>query len=182
MCGPTGIGVLWGRRALLEKMPPFLGGGEMISKVDWRESKWNVLPWKFEAGTPSIAEGIGLGAAVEYLESVGLDKIQTHERKLVAYAWDRLREIRGLKTYGPRPPHRGGLVSFTLDDIHPHDIAAVLDGEGVAIRAGHHCAMPLHCKLGLASTARASFYLYNTTEDVDRLVGALEKTKHFFGN
>lgn len=181
MCGPTGIGVLWGRRELLEKMPPFLGGGEMIAKVQWRESEWNVLPWKFEAGTPSIAEGIGLGAAVEFLERVGMDNIRAHEQRILAYAWARLREIRGLKILGPPPPHRGGLLAFTLDDAHPHDVAAVLDAEGVAIRAGHHCAMPLHCKLGRAATARASFYLYNTMEEVDRLAAALEKAEKFFG-
>ena len=180
MCGPTGIGVLWGRRVLLEEMPPFLGGGEMISRVEWRQSTWNQLPWKFEAGTPSIAQGIGLGAAVQFLEKVGLASIHAHERELVNYAWDRLHEIKGLTTYGPPPGERGGLIAFTLNDIHPHDIAAALDAEGVAIRAGHHCAMPLHGELGVAATARASFYLYNTTREVDRLTAALEKARRFF--
>ena len=149
--------------------------------MDWRQSRWNELPWKFEAGTPSIAQGIGLGAAVEFIERVGMKTIQAHEQKLVRYAWERLREITGLKIYGPPPPDRGGLIAFTLDGAHPHDIAQVLDEEGVAIRAGHHCAMPLHSKLGLAATARASFYLYNTTQEIDRLVVALEKAKKFFG-
>ncbi len=181
MCGPTGIGVLYGRKRLLEAMPPFLGGGEMISVVDWREFTWNHTPWKFEAGTPAIAQAIGLGAAVEYLEKVGLDAIHAHEDTLVRYAWEKLHELPGFRPYGPPPDERGGLVAFTLDDLHAHDIAQFLDQQGVAIRAGHHCAMPLHKKLGVAATARASFYLYNTTAEVDALVAALRKALTFFG-
>lgn len=181
MCGPTGIGVLHGRRSLLEAMPPFLGGGEMISHVDWRESTWNHVPWKFEAGTPAIAQAIGLGEAVEYLESVGLAAIHEHELELTRYAWRRLHELPNFRAYGPPPDERGGIIAFTLDGLHPHDIAQFLDQEGVAIRAGHHCAMPLHHKLGVAATARASFYLYNTPAEVDALVAALVKALKFFG-
>jgi cysteine desulfurase/selenocysteine lyase len=181
MCAPTGIGVLYGKRRLLEAMPPFLGGGEMITSVDWRESKWNQLPWKFEAGTPSIAQAIGLGAAIEYLESAGMQAIHEHEADLVRYAWERLHDLPGICAYGPEPDERGGLIAFTLDDLHPHDIAQFLDQQGVAIRAGHHCAMPLHKHLGVAATARASFYLYNTRDEVDALLAALGKALKFFG-
>jgi cysteine desulfurase/selenocysteine lyase len=182
MCGPTGIGVLWGRRELLEKMDPFLGGGEMISKVEYRHSTWNDLPWKFEAGTPSIAQAIGLGAAVDYLQRVGPEAIHAHEQELVHHAWKRLNEeFKGITVYGPPPWERGGIVAFTLDHIHPHDIATVLDQEGVAIRAGHHCVMPWHNKVGIAATARASFYLYNTREEIDRFVAGLKKAEAFFG-
>ena len=182
MCGPTGIGVLWGRRELLEKMDPFLGGGEMISKVEYRTATWNDLPWKFEAGTPSIAQAIGLGAAVDYLQRVGREAIHAHESELVHYAWQRLNEeFKDIRVYGPPPWERGGIIAFTLDRIHPHDIATVLDQEGVAIRAGHHCVMPWHNKLGISATARASFYLYNTREEIDRLVAGLKKCVKFFG-
>ena len=182
MCGPTGIGVLWGRRELLERMDPFLGGGEMISKVEYRSATWNDIPWKFEAGTPSIAQAIGLGAAVDYLQSIGLEAIHAHEQDLVEYAWKQLHEsFSGIQIFGPPPWERGGLISFTFDHMHPHDIATVLDQEGVAIRAGHHCAMPWHNKMGISATARASFYLYNTREEVDRLVAGLKKCEEFFG-
>lgn len=182
MCGPTGIGALWGRRELFEKMEPFLGGGEMIAKVEYRQSSWNEVPWKFEAGTPSIAQAIGLGAAVDYLSSIGLKAIHEHEAELVKYAWKRLHEeFPRIQVFGPPPWERGGILAFTLDFIHPHDIATVLDQEGVAIRAGHHCAMPWHSKMGISATARASFYLYNTLEEIDRLVDGLKKCEKFFG-
>jgi cysteine desulfurase/selenocysteine lyase len=182
MLGPTGSGVLYGRRQLLETMPPFLGGGEMIREVTATGFTTNDLPYKFEAGTPNIAEAIGLGAAVEYLQNVGLEKIRQHEKELTQYTLDRLSEIIEVKIYGPREAgHRGGLVAFTFSDIHPHDLATFFDQEGIAIRAGHHCAMPLHKHLGLSATARASFYLYNTRDEVDALVATLQKAKKFFG-
>jgi cysteine desulfurase/selenocysteine lyase len=181
MCGPTGVGVLWGRRKLLESMPPFLGGGEMIRRVELERSEWNDLPHKFEAGTPAIAEAIGLGAAVDYLSALGMDAVRAHEKELTAYALERLAEIPGLTTYGPTDIEvRGGVVSFVLDGAHPHDIATILDHEAVAVRAGHHCAMPLHKKLGLPATTRASFYIYNLPEEIDRLVEALYQVKHIF--
>lgn len=182
MCGPTGVGVLYGRRQLLEAMPPFMGGGEMIREVWFDHAKYNDLPYKFEAGTPSIAEAIGLGVAVDYLTQVGLDKIRKHEKEITLYAMDRLREFIEIKLYGPSEvDERTGLVSFTFSDIHPHDLATFFDQEGVAIRAGHHCAMPLHKKLGIAATARASFYLYNTRDEVDVFIEALRNAKKFFG-
>lgn len=181
MCGPTGIGVLYGRKALLEAMPPFLGGGDMIKRVHLRSFAPNELPHKFEAGTPAIAEGIGLGAAVDYLQSIGMDQIAAHEQEIVAYTMDRLEEIPGVWIFGPPAAQRGGVVSFTLSGVHPHDISQILDTVGVAIRAGHHCAMPLHEKFNLTATARASFYLYNTPEEVDRLVHALYRVKEVFG-
>jgi cysteine desulfurase/selenocysteine lyase len=181
MCGPTGIGVLWGRRDLLEEMPPFLGGGDMIRRVTYDGADWNELPWKFEAGTPAIAEAIGLGAAIDYLTALGMPNVRAHEREIIAYALDRLAEVPGLTLIGPDDPdRRGGVATFTLDDIHPHDVAAVLDTEGVAIRAGHHCAMPLHQKLGIVASSRASFYIYSTPEEVDHLVEALYKVKTIF--
>jgi cysteine desulfurase/selenocysteine lyase len=182
MCGPTGSGVLYGKRALLEAMPPFMGGGEMIKEVWFDHAKYNDLPYKFEAGTPSIAESIGLGVAVDYLTGIGLDKIRQHEREITQYALDRLKEIPEITVYGPKDVEkRGGLVAFTLGDVHAHDIATFADEDGVAIRAGHHCAMPLHKKLGLAATARASFYLYNTRDEVDVFIEMLRKAKKFFG-
>jgi cysteine desulfurase/selenocysteine lyase len=182
MLGPTGSGVLYGKRALLEAMPPFMGGGEMIREVLADHAEYNDLPYKFEAGTPSIAESIGLGVAVDYLEKVGLEKIRQHEKQITQYALNRLRELIEVKIYGPLDvEQRGGLVSFTFSDIHPHDLATFFDQEGIAIRAGHHCAMPLHKKLGLAATARASFYLYNTRDEVDAFIAALAKAKKFFG-
>jgi cysteine desulfurase/selenocysteine lyase len=182
MCGPTASGILYGKRALLEAMPPFMGGGEMIKEVWFDHAEYNDLPYKFEAGTPNIAESIGLGVAVDYLQKIGMEKIRQHEKQITRYALDRLKELPEVTTYGPRDVEkRGGLVAFTLGDVHPHDIATYADQEGVAIRAGHHCAMPLHKKLGLAATARASFYLYNTCDEVDVFINALQKAKKFFG-
>jgi len=181
MCGPTGIGVLYGKRALLEAMPPFLGGGDMIKRVYLREFRPNDLPWKFEAGTPAIAEGIGLGAAVDYLTGLGMAEVHAHEQAIVGYALDRLHEIKGAHVYGPPARDRGGVVAFSIDGIHPHDLAQLLDRDGIAIRAGHHCAMPLHDRLGLVATARASFYVYNIEEEVDRLILSLYRAMDLFG-
>jgi cysteine desulfurase/selenocysteine lyase len=180
MCGPTGIGVLYGKRAVLEAMPPFMGGGDMIREVTLQGSKWNTLPYKFEAGTPSIAEAVGLGAAVDYLGSVGMDWVRAHEQELVAYAYERLSEVEGLRILGPGPEQRGGLIAFTLEGVHPHDIAAILDSYGVAVRAGHHCAAPLHARYDIPASARASFYLYNTVQEVDVLSEALHKAQDIF--
>jgi cysteine desulfurase/selenocysteine lyase len=180
MCGPTGIGVLYGRRSLLEAMPPFLGGGDMIRRVTLEGSTWNELPWKFEAGTPSIADAIGLGAAVDYLSELGMAEVHAHEQFITNYALEALSEIDGLHLLGPPAAQKGGVASFTLDGIHPHDIAQILDEDGIAIRAGHHCAMPLHRKLGISASARASFYVHSTTEEVDRLVASLERVKRIF--
>lgn len=180
MCGPTGVGVLYARREILEAMPPWMGGGDMIREVTLQGSKWNSVPYKFEAGTPAIAEVIGLGAAVGYLSDVGLGWIEAHERALVAYAYSRLAEIEGLRIIGPGPEQRGGLIAFTLEGVHPHDLAAILDREGVAVRAGHHCAQPLHDRYGLAASARASFYLYNTPEEIDQLAHGLGKAAELF--
>jgi cysteine desulfurase/selenocysteine lyase len=180
MCGPTGIGVLYGKRDLLEAMPPWQGGGDMIREVKLTGCKWNTLPYKFEAGTPAIAEAIGLGAAVDYLSQVGMEWIHSHEQTLVRYAYERLSQIEGLHLIGPEPEHRGGLIAFTMDGIHPHDLAAILDREGVAVRAGHHCAQPVHDRLGIVASARASFYLYNTPAEVDQLTHALETATRIF--
>jgi cysteine desulfurase/selenocysteine lyase len=180
MLGPTGIGVLYGREELLDEMPPFLGGGDMIKRVQLRTFASNDLPHKFEAGTPAIAQAIGLGAAVEYLSGLGMEAVAAHEQEIVAYALERLEEVPGLWIFGPPAEKKGGVASFTMDGIHPHDIAQIVDQDGVAIRAGHHCAMPLHEKFNLPATARASFYVYNNPEDVDRLVEALYKVKHLF--
>lgn len=181
MCGPTGIGVLWGRQALLEAMPPFMGGGDMIKRVYLREFKVNELPYKFEAGTPAIAEAIGLGAAVDYLSAIGMDKIHAHEKEIIAYALERLEEMPGVKVYGPAADKKGGVAAFTFAEVHPHDVAQILDRDGVAVRAGHHCAMPLHDRFNLPATSRASFYLYNTQAEVDKLVEGLYKVKKMFG-
>ena len=182
MCGPTGIGVLWGRRAILEQMPPFLGGGSMIKVVGLYESTYADIPARFEAGTPAIAEAIALGEAVDFLQEIGMDRIYAHERELLGYALERLTEVEGLRVYGPTTTEmRGGAVSFTLDGVHPHDVAAVLDGEGIAVRAGHHCAQPLHAHYDIPATTRASFYLYNIPEEIDRLVAALHKARTLFG-
>jgi cysteine desulfurase/selenocysteine lyase len=182
MCGPTASGILYGRRTLLEVMPPFMGGGEMIREVTATGFTTNDLPYKFEAGTPNIAEAIGLGVAVDYLQHIGMEKIRQHEKELTGYALDRLKDLIEIKIYGPLDTEkRGGLVSFTFSDIHPHDLATFFDQEGIAIRAGHHCAMPLHKHLGIAATARASFYLYNTRDEVDAFIAALQKAKKFFG-
>jgi cysteine desulfurase/selenocysteine lyase len=180
MCGPTGIGVLYGKKALLEKMEPVEFGGEMIDFVGLYESTWKELPWKFEGGTPIIAGAIGLGAAIDFLEQIGLDNISAHEHKLAQYALEQLSTIEGLTIYGPK--ERAGLVTFNIDGVHPHDVATVLDAEGIAVRAGHHCAQPLMKWLNVSATARASFYLYNTEEDIDQLVAALKKTKEYFSH
>ncbi len=181
MCGPTGIGILWARQELLEAMPPFLGGGDMIKRVYLHEFKANELPHKFEAGTPAIAEAVGFGAAVDYLAAVGMEAIHAHEQEIIAYALERLEEVPGVKVYGPSAERKGGVAAFSLDGTHPHDVAQVLDRYGIAIRAGHHCAMPLHDRLNLPATSRASFYLYNTHEEVDRLIEGLYKVKRMFG-
>ena len=180
MCGPTGVGVLYAKRELLEAMPPFMGGGDMIREVKMTGSRWNDVPYKFEAGTPAIAEVIGLGAAVDYLQQVGMEWVHAHEREITQYAYARMSEVEGLRILGPGPEQRGGLIAFTLDGIHPHDIAAILDRAGVAVRAGHHCAQPLHSRLGVPASARASFYLYNTLEEVDVLVEALHRAQEVF--
>lgn len=181
MLGPLGSGGLWGRRAVLEAMPPFLGGGSMIRQVDLRSSTYADLPAKFEGGTPSIADTIGLGAAVDYLSALGMDRVRAHERELTAYALERLGEVSGLTLYGPPDPdERAGVFSFSLLDIHPHDLASILDEEGLCVRAGHHCCQPLMRRLGVNATARASFYLYNTVAEIDRLASALERAKAIF--
>ncbi|HQM55644.1 MAG TPA: cysteine desulfurase [Anaerolineaceae bacterium] len=181
MLGPTGIGALWGKRTILENMPPFLGGGDMIKKVFLRSFSANDLPHKFEAGTPAIAEAIGFGAAVDYLVSAGMDRILQHEQRLVTYALEKLKRIHGLHVLGPDSVSaKGGVLSFTLEDIHPHDIAQILDSEGIAVRAGHHCAMPLHERFKITASTRASFYLYNDEEDIDHLIKGLEKVQQIF--
>lgn len=196
MLGPTGIGVLWGRREILESMPPFLFGGEMISRVSLDKSTWNELPWKFEAGTPNIAGAVGLGAAVDYLRNIGMENVRQHEIELTRYAIDRLSKIEGVTIIGPTPAHlrgvlgrsgahlggenRAGVISFNVGIVHAHDVASILDSEGIAIRSGHHCAQPLMDFLGISSAARASFYVYNTKEDVDRLIEGIEKVKKTF--
>ncbi len=183
MCGPTGIGFLYGKRALLEAMPPFLTGGDMIKRVQFTTTTFNELPWKFEAGTSNIADAIALGAAVDYLEKIGMDWIEAHERSITAYALDRLRELEplGLVLYGPQnPADRAGIIAFNLGDVHPHDVASILDTEGVCVRAGHHCTMPLMEKMGWTATARASFYLYNVEQDVEQLIAGLRKAATIF--
>ncbi len=182
MCGPTGIGILYGRRDLLESMPPYMGGGDMIKKVFLRSFTPGEIPHKFEAGTPAIAEAVGLGAAVDYLNGIGMQNVAQHEKELIEYALERLVEIPGVKIFGPAAEYKGGVASFTLKGVHPHDISQILDSEGIAIRAGHHCAMPLHEKFNIPATARASFYLYNTAEEIDALVKAMYKVLHVFGS
>jgi cysteine desulfurase/selenocysteine lyase len=182
MLGPNGVGVLWGRHELLEQMPPFLGGGDMIRTVELSHSTWNDLPWKFEAGTSAIADGVGLGAAVDYLSALGMEAVREHERVLTAYALERLSEVAGLRTFGPLDTSdRGGAVSFEIDGLHAHDVAEICNREGVCIRAGHHCAQPLMRRLGVTATARASFHVYNTHGDVDRLIDAIVKARSIFG-
>lgn len=181
MVGPMGIGVLYGRRELLEAMPPYMGGGSMIRQVELDHSTWADLPEKFEAGTPSVADAVGLESAVDYLQSLGFDNIRQHEIQLTNYALGQLREIPGMTLFGPEAEDRAGVVSFVLDGAHPHDIASILDGEGVAVRAGHHCAQPLMRRLDVTATARASFYVYNTEQDVDQLVKAIEAVNEIFG-
>jgi cysteine desulfurase / selenocysteine lyase len=180
MCGPTGIGVLFGKKEMLESMSPFLGGGDMIKKVTFEGYKANELPYKFEAGTPAIAEAIGFGAAIDYLASLGMEKIYNHEKQLASYAYDALSEIEGLEMLGPGADERCGVLSFTLEGIHPHDIAQLLDQVGIAVRAGHHCAMPLHEKLAIPASTRASLYLYNSKADVDALISGLRKVIEVF--
>lgn len=181
MCGPTGIGVLYGKRSLLEQMEPVEFGGEMIDFVRLYESTWKELPWKFEAGTPNIAGAIALGGAIDYLNEIGMDTIHQYEQELVAYVLPKLQAIGGVTIYGPQDPeHHTGVIAFNLDGIHPHDVATALDMEGVAVRAGHHCAQPLMNYLDVPATARASFYFYNTKADADRLVQAIQATKEFF--
>ena len=182
MLGPTGVGVLWGRRELLEAMPPFLGGGDMISHVTKEVTTYNELPWKYEAGTPNIADAIAFGAAIDYLEGVGMEAIREHERELIAYALESVGAQPDVTIYGPRDPaRRGGVLAFNLGELHAHDVGAVLDYEGVAIRAGHHCCQVLMKKLDVPGTARASFYLYNTERDVDSLVAGLDRVREVFG-
>jgi cysteine desulfurase/selenocysteine lyase len=181
MLGPTGVGVLYGRRELLEEMEPFLGGGEMISRVTLEGATWNDLPWKFEAGTPNIADVIAFGAAIDYLDGLGMENVRAHELEIAGYALSRLRQMEEMIVYGPpHPADRGGVISFNYPNLHPHDIGTVLDRHGVAIRAGHHCTQPLMRSLGVFGTARVSFYVYNTLEEVDVLVDALGKARAFF--
>jgi cysteine desulfurase/selenocysteine lyase len=177
MLGPTGIGSLYGKRAILERMEPFLYGGDMISEVTFEGASWNDLPWKFEAGTPAIAQGVGLGAAVEYLQGLGIEAIHTHEQALVRYALEQMQRVQDMEIYGPGANERGGVVSFNLHGIHPHDMASILDQYGVAIRGGHHCAMPLMRVLGVNGTCRASFYIYNTVEEIDVLIEAIGEAR-----
>jgi cysteine desulfurase/selenocysteine lyase len=181
MCGPSGVGALWGRSELLQAMEPFNLGGHMIRSVKASETTWGDLPHKFEAGTSPIAEAVGFGAAIDYLQEVGFEAIEQHEQELVAYALERMSELPWVKTYGPPPENRAGIVSFNVEGVHPHDVAQILDLEGVAIRAGHHCCQPLMRKLGVAATNRASFYLYTIREEVDRLVAGLERVRAVFG-
>jgi cysteine desulfurase/selenocysteine lyase len=181
MCGPTGIGILFGKKELLEAMPPFMGGGDMIRRVRLEGSTWNDLPWKFEAGTPSIAEGIGLGAAVDYLSNLGMENVHAHESFITNYALEALSEVEGLQIIGPSASQRAGVAAFTLNGVHPHDIAELLDKDGIAIRAGHHCAMPVMERYGLPATTRASLACYNTKEDIDALVEGLNTVREVFG-
>lgn len=181
MLGPTGIGILYGKEKILEETEPLLGGGEMIREVHLGTAKWNDVPYKFEGGTPNIEGAIGLGAAVDYLSKIGMGSVRAHEMELTAYAMQKLAKMEGVRVYGPEDvTKRGGVVSFTMDKAHPHDIASILDVEGVCIRSGHHCAQPLMERFNLSATARASFYVYNDVEDVDRLVAALEKVHEVF--
>jgi len=180
MLGPTGVGIVWGRKALLDAMPPFLSGGGMIGVVRMLSSSYAEVPARFEAGTPAIAEAVGLGAAIDYLEAIGMDRIHTYELQLAEYALDRLGGLRNVKVYGPSLAHHTGVISMTVGDIHAHDLASILDSDGVAVRAGHHCNQPLMEKLGVPATARASFYLYNTLSEIDALIRGIEKAKKIF--
>ncbi len=181
MVGPTGIGALYGKAALLEAMPPFLGGGDMIKEVKLRSFRPNDLPYKFEAGTPAIAEAVGFGAACDYLSAVGMDEVAAHEHEITEYALERLEEIPGVRLFGPSADKKGGVAAFTLQGVHPHDVAQIVDGLGVAVRAGHHCAQPLHEKFKIEATSRASFYLYTTKDEIDKLVEGIYKVKEYFG-
>ena len=180
MCGPTGIGILYGKRHILDAMPPFMGGGDMIRRVTLQGSTWADLPHKFEAGTPSIAEGIGLGTAVDYLTNLGMENVHAYEQYITNYALEALSEVDRLQILGPSAAQRGGVASFTIKGLHPHDIAELLDKDGIAVRAGHHCAMPLHQELGISSSARASFYIHTTTDEVDKLIESLNRAKKVF--
>lgn len=182
MCGPTGIGVLYGKKEILEDMPPFLGGGEMIKSVSYEKSSWNNLPWKFEAGTPNVAAGVGFGTTIDYLSKIGIEKIEEYERDLTSYALKRLEEIKGLKVFGQGDSRekRGSMISFTMENVHPHDIAQVLNDDGIAIRSGHHCAQPLHKKFKIPATARVSFYFYNNKEEIDKMIESLHKVLNIF--
>jgi cysteine desulfurase / selenocysteine lyase len=181
MLGPSGIGALWGRRELLDAMPPFLTGGSMISRVTLERTEWNEVPWKFEAGTPAIAETQGLTAAIDYLEALGMDNVRAHERHLFERAWSALAALDGVRLLGPADPDRhAGVISFVVEGIHPHDVATILDGEGVAVRAGHHCAQPVMARYDLPATTRASFYVYNDLDDVERLTDAIRAARRTF--
>jgi cysteine desulfurase/selenocysteine lyase len=180
MCGPTGIGVLYGKARLLEAMPPFLGGGDMIKEVKLRSFRPNSLPHKFEAGTPAIAEAVGFQAAIDYLSALGMGNIADHERAITEYAMERLEEVPGLTVLGPPSDKKGGVASFTFDGVHPHDVAQILDRHGIAVRAGHHCAQPLHARLGIHASTRASFYLYSTIQEVDALIDGLYQVRKVF--
>ncbi|MFC4356939.1 aminotransferase class V-fold PLP-dependent enzyme [Halobium salinum] len=180
MCGPTGIGALYGKRAILEELEPFNYGGGHVRKVTYEDATWEDLPWKFEAGTPNISGGIALAEAVDYLEDIGMDRIQRHEELLTEYAYDRLSEFDDIEIYGPPGDQRGGLVSFNLDGVHSHDLSSILSDQGIAIRAGDHCTQPLHDKLGIPASTRASFYLYNTREEVDALVEGVDEARELF--
>jgi cysteine desulfurase / selenocysteine lyase len=180
LCGPSGVGALWGRREILESMSPFNLGGQMIRKVELEKTTWNELPNKFEAGTPAIAEAVGFAAAIDYISAIGLDAVEAYEHELAAYALERIAEIPGIRVFGPPPERRAGIVSFDVEGVHPHDVAQILDWEGIAIRAGHHCTQPLMRRLGVAATCRASFYLYTIPDEIDRLVEGLHKVKGVF--
>jgi cysteine desulfurase/selenocysteine lyase len=180
MLGPTGAGILYGRRELLEAMDPFMSGGDMIKTVRVEGTTYHDLPWKFEAGTQAIAEVIGLGAAVDYLSGLGMEAVRAHEREITEYAYEALSEIEGLTLYGPPPSRRAGVISFALEGIHPHDLATIADRDQVCLRAGHHCAMPLMTRLGVAATARASFYVYTQKDEVDRLIGSIKEAQRIF--
>lgn len=180
MLGPSGIGALYGKLELLENMPPFLGGGDMIKTVHLRSFVPNSLPHKFEAGTPAIAEAVGFGSALDYLDAIGMQQVANHEQEMIRYALDRLEEVPGLKVVGPSAENKGAVASFSLDDIHPHDVSQILDRYGLAVRAGHHCAQPLHEKLGLPATTRASFYIYNTPDEIDKLISGIYQVKKTF--
>ena len=181
MLGPTGIGVLYGKKEILNAMPPFLGGGDMIKRVQLDGFSTNDAPYKFEAGTPAIAEAIGFEAAIDYLKDLGMENVHAHEVELIGYALERLEEVPGVRVYGPEAESKGGVASFTFQGVHPHDVAQILDQEGIAVRAGHHCAMPIHDKFCIPATTRASFYIYNTKEEVDTLIESLYEVKKIFG-
>ena len=181
MLGPTGIGALYGKKSLLEAMPPFLGGGDMIKTVHLQNFLPNDIPYKFEAGTPAIAEAVGFGAAVDYLEKIGMDAVAAHEQEMIAYALERLEEVPGVKVFGPAAEKKDGVAAFTLEGVHPHDVAQIVDTYGIAVRAGHHCAQPLHEKFGIPATTRASFYIYSLKEEVDKLVAGIYEVKKIFG-